>query len=167
MEEALSAADGRGSAGSAAAPQCVRDRLGRGNFRPSGRPAEVERLALYAAQTKPPWAQGLRLLRKLRRGARSLALATPCETYAVLRPRPWLQKAMLPCASTARHPHPPDNPSPAPSPRRLTRARSLSLPPACSYLRRLHAASGGGPVVGLHMRTGFADWQWYSATHEL
>ena len=45
--------------------------------------------------------------------------------WAVLRPRPWLQRAMLP------------------------------------YLARLGAASAP-PLLALHMRTGLADWQWYS-----
>ena len=32
------------------------------------------------------------------------------------------------------------------------------------YLRRLAVAAEGGPLIGMHMRTGFADWQWYSRT---
>ena len=135
LEDASSATyggrrSGRTAAASATADSelCVRDGLGRSGWRPSSKPTDPKELAAYIAISRPIWAQGLRVLRRLRRGARQLAIATPCETYAVLRPRPWLQRAMLP------------------------------------YLRRLHAASGGGPIVGLHMRTGFADWQWYSAS---
>jgi len=110
---------------------CVRDRPGKGNWRPSGKPTEPKLLAAYLAASRPAWAQGLRVLRRLRRGARMMAISTVCETYAVLRPRPWLQRAML------------------------------------TYLRRLEEARGGGPLVGMHMRTGFADWQWYSATRQV
>ena len=32
-------------------------------------------------------------------------------------------------------------------------------------LERVSKAAAGGPLIGLHLRSGFADWQWYSLTH--
>ena len=108
---------------------CVTDAHGLAQWRPSGRPAIPQEAAAWVEAAAPWYARGLRVLRRYRRGPRSFAFATACETYAVLRPRRWLQRAMLPT------------------------------------LHKLSAAAGGGPLIGVHLRSGFADWQWYSSTH--
>ena len=100
----------------------------KGGFRPSTRPATPELLKLWTDAALPQYARGMRALRRLKRGRRSLAFASACEAYSVLRPRRWLQRAMVP------------------------------------HLAKLWAAVGRGPLVGVHLRSGFADWQWYSST---
>ena len=113
-----------------ASGECVVDsHPSRSGWRPGNRPTDPEQLRLYLAAAQPPFARGMRALRRLRRGARTFAFAGACEAYSVLRPRRWLQRAMLP------------------------------------QLRKLSAAMNGGPLIGLHLRSGFADWQWYSSTH--
>ena len=51
----------------------------------------------------------------------ALAFAGVCEAYSVLRPRRWLQRAIVP------------------------------------VLEKAQAATHGGPLVGMHLRSGFAD----------
>ena len=115
---------------SSSGDDCVVDKHGsRGVWRPSNRPTDPKELAAYQAVAQLPYARGMRSLRRLRRGPRNIAFATACEAYSVLRPRRWLQRAMLP------------------------------------LLQKLTTATGGGPLIGVHLRSGFADWQWYSSTH--
>lgn len=112
-------------------PLCTKDTHGsRSGFRPSDRPKDPRELVKWLAAAQPAHARGMRVLRRYRRGPRTFGFATACEAYAVLRPRRWLQRAMLPT------------------------------------LQRLSAAMGDGPLIAVHLRSGFADWQWYSNTHK-
>lgn len=110
---------------------CVADRLGaHGFFRasvppPKDRGAEDAALWKAAVKGEPPHAPWVGPMRWLRALEGNHAFSIPCAAYAVLRPRPWVQRAMLP------------------------------------YIERLGRA-GAPPFVALHMRTGFADWQFYS-----
>ena len=111
---------------------CVYDAVPKGNWRPTSRPSTAEAELAWSAAETPDFAlgalRGMRALRRLKKGARSNAFAGLCEGYSVLRPRRWLQRAMLP------------------------------------VLDKMLNASRGGPLVGVHLRSGFADWQWYSGT---
>lgn len=73
-----------GSGLGGAACKC-RDSLSKHAWRPSTKPGKPEELSAWKKREEPPWAAGMRALRRLRRGPRSFSMATQCETYAVLR----------------------------------------------------------------------------------
>lgn len=118
---------GGGAAGAAAgrrtaeADACAHDHHpGHVGFHAAHPPKDPALLPFWQEATRADWAAAP--LRALRRHRGPHKFSSPCFDWAVLRPRPWLQRAMLP------------------------------------YLDRLTRA-GGPPMLSLHMRTGYADWQ--------